>query len=460
MSMKKDYNHLCGLDFSDHPAGSSGGEGGGWGASLGAAGGATSSSSSSSEGLPPLAPPAASTAANRLLFGRVGVMNFTVAALYFCNQRPGIFVAPYLLLQEIPESQIGFVLFVSGVVALILQTPAGQLVDEVHNKNRILIAGYLATAFGCLLLSNVVDIAVVTLAVTINVVSDVFVFPSLYATTLGLFGSDGIDQQAPLNETGTHSGNAVFATLAGAIVVLGVAGPSSIFYICVAMRGVGIAIILCFINYYDIDFKRSRGLVDVVTVETSDLEASSHSKSSLASITLLAPEEPLSYRALLTDFHVIIFLVSVMLFHFSNAAMLPLLSQHLFINNSDQGVNSYLMVSVVIFFVTLIFYTAFIFPGFAFAAAAVITAQVSMVASASMAGRLVPRIGTKPLFISALLAIPLRGVFIVLLLQSELAFKNSFLLATQILDGLAGGIFGVLLVLITENLSRYFNVKN
>jgi MFS family permease len=83
-----------------------------------------------------------------------------------------------------------------------------------------------------------------------------------------------------------------------------------------------------------------------------------------------------------------------------------------------------------------------------------------MVASASMAGRLVPRIGTKPLFISALLAIPLRGVFIVLLLQSELAFKNSFLLATQILDGLAGGIFGVLLVLITENLSRYFNVKN
>ena len=31
---------------------------------------------------------------------------------------------------------------------------------------------------------------------------------------------------------------------------------------------------------------------------------------------------------------------------------------------------------------------------------------------------------------------------------------NALLLATQVLDGLAGGIFGVLLVLITENLSR------
>ena len=44
--------------------------------------------------------------------------------------------------------------------------------------------------------------------------------------------------------------------------------------------------------------------------------------------------------------------------------------------------------------------------GFAFAAAAVITAQLSMVCSASLAGRFVPRVGTKPLFLLALVAIP------------------------------------------------------
>lgn len=313
MTARKDYNYLCGLDHSEHS--SAGGH-----------------------------PPGASVAngGNSPIFGGVGAMNIVMAALYFCNQRPGIFVAPYLLLQGVPESNIGFVMFVSGIVALILQTPAGQLVDEVHNKTRVLVAGYLATIAGCVLLSNVSHIVVVTLAVTINVVSDVFVFPSLYATTLGIFGSEDIEKQAPLNETGMHSGNAFFASLAGAVVVLGVAAPSSIFYICVGMRCVGIYIILRHINSYDIDFKRSRGLVEVSATSTSasaeeELGDSAHSHASLSSIFLPAPEEPLSYQALLTDGHVLVFLLSVALFHFANAAMLPLLSQQLFINNSEKG---------------------------------------------------------------------------------------------------------------------------
>ena len=86
-----------------------------------------------------------------------------------------------------------------------------------------------------------------------------------------------------------------------------------------------------------------------------------------------------------------------------------------------------------------------------------------MVGSASLTGRLVPRIGTKPLFLLALAAIPLRGVLIVLLLRDSGSDGsgasggaiNGLLLATQVLDGLAGGIIGVLLVLITENLSRW-----
>ena len=77
-----------------------------------------------------------------------------------------------------------------------------------------------------------------------------------------------------------------------------------------------------------------------------------------------------------------------------------------------------------------------------------------MVGSASLAGVMVPRLGTKPLFLLALLAIPLRGTFIVLLLQSHSGATNALLLATQVLDGVAGGTIGVLLVLITENLSR------
>jgi hypothetical protein len=97
-----------------------------------------------------------------------------------------------------------------------------------------------------------------------------------------------------------------------------------------------------------------------------------------------------------------------------------------------------------------------LFLGFGFAAAAVVTAQLSMIAAASMTGWLVPKVGTKPLFILALVAIPVRGMLIVMLLRSKSGhgITNVLLLATQTLDGLAGGIIGVLLVLITENLSR------
>ena len=44
-----------------------------------------------------------------------------LSLLYFCNQRPGIFIAPVLLSQGFPESHIGIVLFVSGLLGLAVQ---------------------------------------------------------------------------------------------------------------------------------------------------------------------------------------------------------------------------------------------------------------------------------------------------------------------------------------------------
>jgi hypothetical protein len=306
MTAKNDYNYLCGLDYSAHDV--------------------------HKDKAPSIAPPP--TDSSPLLFGNVRLKNLMVGLLYFCNQQPGMFVAPFLLLEGTSESRIGVVLFISGIIALTLQTPAGQLVDEIHNKTRVLIVGNLVTILGCVLLSNISNVGIVTIAVTFNLVSDVFCLPTLYATTLGIFGSDGIEKQTPLNEIGLHAGNAFFAVLAAVIVVFGAANASSIFYVCVAMRCAGIFIIVQYINSYDIDFNKSRGLVDVTA---ATLETSTHSIDDLASITLIPADEPLSYKALLSDFHVIVFLLSVMLFHFVNASMLPLLTQQLFISNSEKG---------------------------------------------------------------------------------------------------------------------------
>ena len=316
---KKDYNYLCGLDDSDH---------------------VDEGTEKRNVDCSP-APVQHQAESNReelaspIIMSTLNERNFMVGLLYFFNQRPGIFVAPYLLLEGVSESKIGFVLFISGIIALSLQTPAGQIVDEVHDKTKILIMGNIVTILGCLLLSNFSMVSIVTMAVTFNVVSDVFVFPSLYATTLGIFGSEDIEKQAPLNETFMHSGNATFAVTACVIVLFAAGQASSIFYICVAMRCMGICIILRYINSYNIDFNKSRGLVS--TMSNTDVESSTHSKDTFASIFLIEPDVPLSYKVLLTDFHVVVFLVSIMLFHLANAAMLPLLSQQLYINNAEKG---------------------------------------------------------------------------------------------------------------------------
>lgn len=83
----------------------------------------------------------------------------------------------------------------------------------------------------------------------------------------------------------------------------------------------------------------------------------------------------------------------------------------------------------------------------------IIIAQLGMVASASLSGKWILKYGTKYIFICSFIVIPIRGFTVVFLLtyyDHEVA-----LLSTQVLDGIAGGLFGVTSVLITENLTRY-----
>jgi MFS family permease len=328
-----------------------------------------------------------------------------LAIMYFCNQRPGIFVAPYLLMRGWRESHIGVVLFISGLVGLGVQTPAGQLVDDTVHKKLIIIICNLWTIIGCLCLIYIDSFVVILIAVTASVVSDSFTYPSLYALTLGMVGTKGITDQVPVNETSTHVGNAFFAILSGVLATVSSNGGLAIFWICVVMRSFSI-LALSFVNESSIDQAKARGL------ETDNGE--------------IVVSQPMSYYQLLTDMHVIIFVICIMMFHFSNAAMLPLLSQSLYISNNDLG--------------------------FQFAALAVIIAQLSMVVSAVGAGYFVKRFGSKPLFICAMSAIPIRGFIIALLIAYYP--HNILLLATQFLDGLAGGIIGVLIVLVSENLAR------
>jgi MFS family permease len=120
---------------------------------------------------------------------------------------------------------------------------------------------------------------------------------------------------------------------------------------------------------------------------------------------------------------VAIFLACAVLFHFANAAMVPLVTEML---GKNQGAKS------------AVLYTS----GY------MLASQLVFVVVAASSGRLAGRIGRKPLFLFAFAALTLRGILY--------TFSNApgWLIAVQCMDGLGAGIFGVVGVLIIADLTR------
>jgi MFS family permease len=110
------------------------------------------------------------------------------------------------------------------------------------------------------------------------------------------------------------------------------------------------------------------------------------------------------------------------MFHFANAAMLPLLGEML---AKGQGRSSMLFMS-----------------------ACVVTTQLVITLLASWSGRKAGSWGRKPLLLVAFGALPVRAVLY------TLTDNTVTLVAIQILDGVAAGIFGVVSVLVIADLTQ------
>jgi MFS family permease len=125
---------------------------------------------------------------------------------------------------------------------------------------------------------------------------------------------------------------------------------------------------------------------------------------------------------LLKEKSLVIFLFCAVLFHFANAAMLPLLGEML-----ATGKGRFSMM---------------------FMAACVVTTQLVITLIASWTGRTASTWGRKPLLLIAFAVLPIRGILYTLTANPKL------LVAIQILDGIAAGIFGVVSILVIADLTR------
>ena len=308
----------------------------------------------------------------------------------------GPFLAIYLAAYKWDEQRIGLALTVGGIAGILAQTPAGALVDRLRSKRALIAAAVVALAVGALMVAFVPSYwSVMSAQVLIGGTSSIF-GPAICAISLGIVGRELFDRRQGRNATFGSAGNVVAAVSMGLLGYF-VSNRSIFFFVSVCT--IPTLLSLSFIRPNEIDYEGARGGKD----DEDD-------------------GKPVGMGMLLKDRPLVIFLVCAVMFHFANAAMLPLLGEML---AKGKGRSSMLFMS-----------------------ACVVTTQVVIALLASWSGRTAGSWGRKPLLLIAFGALPIRGVLY------TLTTNTGALVAIQILDGVAAGIFGVVSVLVIADLTR------
>jgi predicted MFS family arabinose efflux permease len=308
----------------------------------------------------------------------------------------GPFLAIYLAGYKWNEESVGLTLTVGGIAGILTQTPAGGLVDSLRSKRALVGVGVAAIAAGALLIALFPSFwPVMGAQVLIGGTASVFI-PAICAMSLGIVGRVAFDTRQGRNQTFNLAGNVIAAVSMG---LLGyVVSNRSIFFF-VAILAVPTILVLLLIRPAEIDYELARGANDGEKGGKAD-----------------------SVRVLFRDRPLVLFLVCAVMFHFANAAMLPLLGELL---AKGRGRSSMLFMS-----------------------ACVITTQFVITLLASWSGRNAGAWGRKPLLLIAFGVLPIRG------LLYTLTSNTALLVAIQVLDGVGAGIFGVVSVLVIADLTR------
>ena len=322
----------------------------------------------------------------------------------------GPYLAIYLLTeQKWDEASIGVVMSVAALAGIIAQTPAGALIDRSTAKRALMVAAAILVTLACLTLPLIQRFELVAATQAVAAAAGAIFAPAVAAVTLGIVGPKAFARRTGRNEAFNHAGNAVAAAIAG--ITAYSFGPVVVFWLLAAMATASILATLS-IPADAIDDHVARGLDD-----QTERGPGAH-------------DRPSGFQVLLTCRPLLIFALATVAFHFSNAAMLPLVGQKLALVNRDLGTT---LMSVCI-----------------------VAAQIVMVPVALLVGHKADTWGRKPIFAAALAVLALRGALY------PLSDNPYWLVSVQLLDGVGAGIFGALFPLVVADLTRgtgHFNVS-
>jgi len=310
----------------------------------------------------------------------------------------GPFVAAYLASIGWQAGAVGRALTFGGIITVLLQTPAGWVVDRVSWKRLILVGGSVLLALGAMLLAFSGKASVVYAAQGLIGLAGPFLGPTIAAITMGLVGARLFDCQFGRNQGFNAAGN-----LFAAAIIAGTShfiGSRAIFY-AVALLVLPTIFAALMIKRDDIDLELARGGCENETDEGGGK----------AVLAKLAKD-----RVLLA------FLGCAFLFHFANAAMLPQLGE-LLAHGSVKAAAPFMGACVAI-------------------------TQIVMLCTAVFIGRYANRHGRKGLLLVGFGVLPIRAVLYTVF------HAVPALLAVQVLDGVANSIFGVVSILVIADRTR------
>jgi MFS family permease len=310
----------------------------------------------------------------------------------------GPFIAVYLTTHKWTQVQIGFTLTLGTVVALMSQVPAGALVDAARNKRAAASVALIGVVIAALLLAVQPTTLPVMIAQSLHAFSSCVLTPAIAAISLHLVGHAALGERLGRNARYASIGNGLAAAVMGAtgawlssraVFVLTAA-------LCVPALGSLVAI--------------GRG---------------PHSRRQTTTRLFDWP----GLRRLFGDHRLLVFGICVMLFHLSNAAMLPLVGAA--VTMRAEG-----FANIII-------------------AACIVVPQIVVAVCSPAVGRNAAVLGRRPILLLGWSALPLRGLLLAVLPGAWLP------IAAQTMSGVSAAVFGVMLPLLAADITRgtsHFNL--
>ena len=125
----------------------------------------------------------------------------------------GPFIAVYLTTQKWTQAEIGLVLSIGSIVALIGQMPGGAIVDAARSER--LVAGLAVATIGgaALCYATWPIFPVVAMAATLHAAASCVLGPAIAAISLGLVGPLAIGERLGRNARFASLGNGVAAAV-------------------------------------------------------------------------------------------------------------------------------------------------------------------------------------------------------------------------------------------------------